>query len=168
MKRTSLANATAHSTCKPLVLRQITPYATFLDPAETGDIYAGMVARRSGPDIVAIMDGATANVIPFGLFANDRNPIFNDLDGISDLGAFSVFQGGPDVVLQIDGPAFDTAQSYAVPTTGVPVKLFADTSTALGKLTPVDPGGHMAVAELQQVISTNRIIVRLDAPPTLN
>jgi len=47
--RVSLPNVGAHRTCTPLHEKhQATPYGTFLDPNETGDIFSGMVMYRTG------------------------------------------------------------------------------------------------------------------------
>lgn len=167
MYRTTLANAALKRTCTPLHEKhQATPFATFIDPAETStSIYSGMVAAKTGPDVVSVCDGAT--VAPFGLFALDRNAGINDLDGM-DMEIFAVWIGGPDAYFTIDAPAFDDTQTYAVGTAGVRVPLYAGTGGAKGKLTSASPGGNArAVAELVQVVNASRIIVRLDSPPAL-
>ena len=57
----SVANVGVHRTCSPLYEKyEATPYNTFLDPSETGNIYSGMVVYRTGPDTVALFDGSTA------------------------------------------------------------------------------------------------------------
>ncbi len=108
MYRVSLANVAARRTCRPLYERhQATPYATFLDEAETGEIYSGMIVYRTGEDTVALLDGASATAKPFGLSALDKNDVINDLDGLN-INPFAVWIGGPDAVFTIDAPAFDT------------------------------------------------------------
>jgi hypothetical protein len=162
MFRVSLENATAKRTCKPLYEQhQATPVATFLDADEAGDIYSGMVMTKTGPDEYSVCDGATQQ--PFGLAALDKNDVIDDITGIG-LNVFAVWQGGPDAYFIVDAPAFDDAQTYTVPTDGTRVPLYAGTGGAKGKLTPADPGAGLAVAELIEVVSAGRIIVRLFSP----
>lgn len=163
MFRVSLANVAARRTCRPLYEKhQATPYATFLDEAETGNVYSGMVVYRTGADTVALLDGASATAKPFGLSALDKNTVIDDLNGLN-INPWAVWIGGSDAVFTIDAPAFDTAVSYTVPTDGSRVKLYAGTSTATGKLTTSATTAG-AVAELLQVVSSTRIIVRLLPP----
>jgi hypothetical protein len=155
--RVSLANVGAQRTCKPLYERhQATPVATFLDPAEVGNIFTGMVLRKSDEDLVRLCN---ATQRPFGLAAFDKNATINDLDGLN-ISPVAVWQGGPDAYFQIDDPAFDSAQAYAVPTTGAKVPLF---SNATGQITSVDGTGP-EIGELIEVVSSKRIIIRLHLP----
>jgi hypothetical protein len=165
MFRTSLANATAQRTCKPLYEQhQATPVATFLAAADVGNVYSGMVATKSGADEVRICDGAADDA--FGLFALDSNSVINDLDG-QDQRIFAVWQGGPDAYFVIDAPAFDTSQSYTL-VDGESVPLYAGTGAAKGKLTSANPGGNaQPVAQLIEKVSDTRIIVRLFAPASV-
>lgn len=162
MFRTTLANVTAQRTCKPLYEQhQATPVATFLKSTEVGSVYSGMVATKSGPDEVRICDGNADDA--FGLFALDSNPVIDDLQGL-DVYPFAVWQGGPDAYFVIDAPAFDTTQSYTL-VDGEAVPLYAGTGSAKGKLTSASPGGNaQPIAELIQVVSSTRIVVRLFAP----
>jgi hypothetical protein len=165
MFRVSLANAAAKRTCKPLYEKhQATPHATFLDPSETRRVYSGMVMRKSGADTVRLMDGAVADVAAFGLSALDYNDVIDDLDGL-DIRPWAVWQGGPDAEFIVEAPAFDDAETYAVPTTGVPQLLYAGTGAAIGKLTSAVNGP--AVAELLEVVSATRLRIRLFAPTGL-
>lgn len=160
MFRTSVANVSAHRTCLPLYeIHQATPVATFLDANETGQIYSGMVATKTGADEVSLCNATQA---PFGLFALDKNDVIDDLDGLDDLQPFAVWQGGPDAYFQIDSPAFDDAQTYTI-SDGAVTALY---SNASGELTSVDGTGP-PVAELIEVVSSTRIIIRLQAPSGL-
>jgi len=161
--RVSLANVAARRTCRPLYERhQATPYATFLDEAETDDIYSGMVVYRTGADTVALLDGASATAKPFGLSALDKNSVINDLDGLN-INPWAVWIGGSDAVFTIDAPAFDDSVSWVVPTDGSRQKVYAGTGAATGKLTTTSTTAG-AVAELIDVVSDSRIIVRLLPP----
>lgn len=162
MFRVSLSNVSAQRTCTPLYEKhQATPHATFLDAAETADIYSGMVVRRSGADTVRLYDGTSASELPWGLAALDRNDIIDDMNGLN-ANPFAVWIGGPDAMFTIDSPAFDTAGTYAVPTDGTRQLLYA---TSAGKITSVVNG--VAIAELMEVVSSTRIVIRLAAPTSI-
>jgi hypothetical protein len=168
----SVANVGVHRTCTPLYEKyEATPYNTFLDPTETGNIYSGMVVYRTGADTVALFDGntATANSTialtgpkPFGLAAFDRNPNIDDLSQVG-LNSVSVWLGGENAFFTIGAPAFDTTQTYTVPTNGARQYLFAGTGSAKGMLTSAIPVATYAtpVAELIDVLGATQIVVRL-------
>jgi hypothetical protein len=159
MYRVSLDNVSAQRTCSPLHEKhQATPYATFLDADETADIYSGMVMARSGEDVVSLAAGGTT--IPFGLAALDRNAVINDMEGQTSV-PFAVWIGGPDAFFEIMAPAFDSGQTYAVPTDGTQQLLYSNTD---GELSSVASGAP--VAELIEVVSSSKIIVRLIADPS--
>jgi len=156
MYRVSLDNVGARRTCRPLYEKhQATPVATFLDAAEAGVIYSGMVLMRTGADTVGLYDGTSATKLPFGLSALDKNTVINDLDGLN-IKPWAVWIGGPDAMFTIDAPAFDDGATWAVPTDGTRQNVYA---TSLGKLTTVADGA--IVAELIEVVSTSQIIIRL-------
>jgi len=159
MFRVSLDNVAARRTCRPLYERhQATPYATFLDAAVTADIYSGMVLYRTGANTVAPYDGTSATKKAFGLSALDKNAVINDLDGLN-IKPWAVWIGGNDAFFTIDAPAFDTTASWSVPTDGTQQKVYA---TSTGKLTTVADGD--IIAELIEVVSSTRIIIRLLLP----
>lgn len=156
MIRTTLDNVTVKRTCKPLhEQHQATPYAIHLDDAAPQTIYSGMVMARTGEDTVDLYDGTSATVRPFGLAALDYNTDINDMDGLSDV-PFAVWLGGPDAFFQINAPAFDTGATWAVPTDGTRQLVYAN---ADGELTTVADGEP--VAELIEVVSASRIVIRL-------
>jgi hypothetical protein len=159
--RVTLPNATAHRTLSYLYEKhQGTQQNTFLDPAEVGPIYSGMVMAKTGPDIVALCDGATQ--VPHGLSCLDWNTVMDDRD---DVGNWTVLWGGPDLLVFVDAPAFDTVQAYAVPTNGTRVPLYAGTGGAKGKVTSASPGAAARpIGELMQVVSATRIMVRCALP----
>lgn len=156
MIRTNLDNVGISRTLKPLhEQHQATPYAIFLDPTAPKTIYGGMVVRRTGEDTVTIYDGTSATARPFGLAALDHNADIDDMDGLTNV-PFAVWQGGPDAYFEINAPAFDTAATWTVPTNGTRQLVY---STAAGLLTTVADG--VPVAELIEVVSASRIIIRL-------
>lgn len=169
----SVANVGVHRTCSPLYEKyEATPYNTFLDPTETGNIYSGMVVYRTGADTVALYDGATnvstAFAKPFGLAAFDRNPNIDDLSQVG-LNSVSVWLGGGNAFFTIGAPAFDVNASggYAVPTNGGRQYLYAGTGSSKGMLTSTQATGAVPVAELIDVLGSTQIVVRLVPVGTL-
>jgi len=161
----SVANVGAHRTCTPLYEKyEATPYNTFLDPSETGNIYSGFVMSRSGPDTVALLGGVVTNVSgtrPFGLSALDRNANIDDVTQVG-VNVWAVWLGGSNAFFTLTAPAFDTTASYAVPTTGARQYLYVS-STTPGQLTTVQGSNQFSVpvAELIDVLSPTQITVRL-------
>jgi len=169
----SVANVGVHRTCTPLYEKyEATPYNTFLDPTETGNIYSGMVVYRTGPDTVALFDGNTSTAAstvisgvsgpqPFGLSALDRNPNIDDVTQVG-VNAWAVWLGGSNAFFTISAPAFDTTQTYTVPTNGGRQWLYAGTGSAKGCLTSTPPNVNaIPVAELIDILSPTQIVVRL-------
>jgi len=163
----SVANVGVHRTCTPLYEKyEATPYNTFLDPSETGNIYSGMVVYRTGPDTVALFDGNTATSAatspkPFGLSCLDRNANIDDVTQVG-VNAWAVWLGGENAFFTITAPAFDTTQSYSVATTGARVFLYAGTGSAKGMLTSAAPNANATpVAELIDVLGPTQIVIRL-------
>ena len=165
----SVANVGVHRTCSPLYEKyQATPYNTFLDPTETGNIYSGMVMYRSGADTVALAVASGAGK-PFGLSALDRNPNIDDVTQVG-INTWAVWIGGDNAFFTLTAPAFDNTQSYSVLTTGARTLLYTAsgvngqitiTSGAAGTL------GATPVAELIDVVSPTQIVVRLVPAGTL-
>lgn len=158
----NLSKVAVSRTCKPLYEKhQATPHATFLDATVNETIYSGMVLRRSGADKVRLCDGAIQ--LPFGLSALDKN---GDIDDSGDgSNAWAVWTSGGDAEFIVESPAFDTGQSYAVPTNGTRTWLYAGTGAQIGKLTSAIPAATAEpVAELLEVISSSRLRIRLVAP----
>lgn len=164
MYRVSPANVSVRRTCEPLYERhQATPVECSLDPtlaAATTAIYSGMVMSRTGADTVGIYDSSDDNMVPWGLAALDRNTEIDDLDGL-DSPLFSVWQGGPDAYFKIHAPAFDTEETWTVPTDGSMQPVYADAS---GVLVTTDDGHP--IGELVEVIDENTIVIRLGVLPT--
>jgi len=165
----SVANVGVHRTCTPLYEKyQATPYNTFLDPNETGNIYSGMVMYRSGADTVALASGAGTGK-PFGLSCLDRNANIDDVTQVG-INAWAVWLGGSNAFFQITAPAFDTTQSYTVSGNGTRAYLYTASGTP-GQLTTTSGAastlGATPVAELIDVVSPTQIVVRLVPVGTL-
>jgi len=167
----SVANVGVHRTCAPLYEKyEATPYNTFLDPTETGNIYSGMVVYRTGADTVALYDSSTAVsgtlTRPFGLAAFDRNPNIDDLSQVG-MNSVSVWLGGDNAFFTIGAPAFDTTQTYAVPTNGTRTYLYAGTTANgnKGQLTTYAGASSNTyaapIAELVDVLGSTQIVIRL-------
>jgi len=148
---------------------EATPYNTFLDPAETNNIYTGFVMARTGPDTVGLV-GSSATALtasgtrPFGLSALDRNANIDDVTQVG-INAWAVWLGGSNAFFSLTAPAFDTTASYAVSTTGARTYLYVSASTP-GQLTSVKDAGtnyyaQVPVAELIDVLSPTQITIRL-------
>ena len=160
----SVANVGVHRTCTPLYEKyEATPYNTFLDPSDTTNIYSGMVMYRTGPDTVANA-GSVVTVTgakPFGLSALDRNPNIDDVTQVG-VNSWAVWLGGSNAFFTLTAPAFDTTQSYSVPTNGTRQLLYTN---ANGQVTSASGTastlGAVSVAELIDVISPTQIVVRL-------
>jgi len=161
----SVANVGVHRTCSPLYEKyEATPYNTFLDPAETSNIYSGFIMARSGPDTVALLGGpvvTSSGARPFGLSALDRNANIDDVTQVG-VNAWAVWLGGHNAFFTLTAPAFDTTQAYVVPTDGSRAYLFAS-NTVPGQLTSaIQTGGwaEVPVAELIDVLGPTQIVIR--------
>jgi len=162
----SVAQVGVHRTCTPLYEKyEATPYNTFLDPAETNNIYSGFVMTRTGPDTVALLGSSatgsnTSAAKPFGLSALDRNANIDDVTQVG-INAWAVWLGGSNAFFSLTAPAFDTTASYAVATTGARTYLYVSSSTP-GQLTTVSGVApyNVAVAELVDVLSPTQITIR--------
>lgn len=166
----SVANVGVHRTCSPLYEKyQATPYNTFLSPDETGNIYSGMVMYRNGADTVALAVASSAAGKPFGLSALDRNANIDDVTQVG-INTWAVWLGGENAFFSLTAPAFDTAQTYTIQTTGARTLLYTASGTP-GQLTTVTGAantlGATPVAELIDVVSPTQIVVRLVPAGTL-
>jgi hypothetical protein len=161
----SVANVGVHRTCTPLYEKyEATPYNTFLDPAETGNVYSGFVMARTGPDTVALLGGVACSGVaaqPFGLSCLDRNANIDDTTQVG-INVWAVWLGGSNAFFTLTAPAFDTSASYAVATTGARVWLYPSATTP-GQLTSVSGTAQYQnpVAELVNVYSPTQISIRL-------
>ena len=146
-----VTNPNQQRTLAPLyATTQATPYAGFLDPEflknPTVDILPGTVMYRKKGEVFAPLTSAVKGTAKaFGLSGTGSN-------------MFSVWVGGNDSLFEILAPAFDTTASYTLKEDGSKQYLTANDE---GRLTTTGATKENAVAELIDVISTNRIVVRL-------
>lgn len=160
-----VTNPNQQRTLAPLyATTQATPYAGFLDPEflknPTVDILPGTVMYRKKGEVFAPLTSAVKGTAKaFGLSALFVAPKMR-IDEVSGTGSnmFSVWVGGNDSLFEILAPAFDTTASYALKEDGSKQYLTANDE---GRLTTTGATKENAVAELIDVISTNRIVVRL-------
>lgn len=172
---TNLQNVSVHRTFSPLYEKyEATPYGTlFLDPAETNNIYTGMVMQKTGPSTVALLNGSSTTAYAFGFSGLDRNSDIDDYTNTLN-NSWTVWIGGANAVFQIEAPAFDVSASagYTVPTNGSRQYLYpydtglATASGALGQLTTdtghtADSAGLLPVAELLDVLGPTTLVIRL-------
>lgn len=164
MFRVTQANPAQKRTLRPVyATHQATAYAGFLDPAwgRTFDIVPGTVMCRKSGEIFTPFTGA-GNQKPFGLSALFVAPSLG-IDEVTSTGSnnFTVWVGGEQAVFEVLAPGFDEDADWpAAVTTDGQFRLL--TATNHGLLTPTSATHLNAVAELIDVISTNKILVRLN------
>lgn len=146
-------------TIRPLYAQhQATAWSGFLDPTWTRDkdIVPGMVMVRKEREVFAPYNGS--NGVPFGLAALFVAPKMG-IDEVTPTGTnlFTVWVGGNDSAFEILAPAFDVEADWEVPTDGSVVLL---TGNADSQLTPTGATAANAIAELIDVPSTDKIVVR--------
>ncbi len=164
MFRPTLANPAQKRTIRPLYAHhQATSYGGFLDPdwARTFDIYPGTVMCRLKGEVFTPYTGAGTQK-PFGLSALWVAPTLG-IDEVTGTGAnlFTVWVGDSQAVFEILAPAFDADADWATAnTTDGSIRLL--TATSEGLLTPTGVNPDNAIAELVDVPSTDKILVRLN------
>lgn len=162
MLRLRLDQAHLKRTIRPLYTwTQATPKGMYLDPAwdRSVDIYPGMVAMRTGGDLVTLIDGTGEPLGLFGLFIGGY-----DVDEVRDQGvnAVAVWVLGPDAEMEVDAPAFDDSLTWTDPTNGTTTLVHASTTGAnRGKLVPAGSpnASTRPVARLLKVNSDATITV---------
>jgi len=164
MFKVPLSNPAIKRTLRPLYAQhQATTWAGFLDPNwdKSFDILPGTVMTRVTKEVFRPFTGA-AGEVPFGLSAFFVAPRLG-VDEMTDTGSnlFTVWVGGPDSAFEVLAPAFDPEADWTLPTNGSVVLL---TGNAEGKLTTegADPGN--SIAELIDVPSAEKIVVRFRQP----
>lgn len=142
---------------------QATTYGGFLDPTwvRTFDIYPGTVMCRLTKEIFTPYVGS-GNQKPFGLAALFVAPQLG-VDEVTATGTnlFTVWVGGEQAVFEILAPGFDSTANWtaANPTDGG-VQLL--TATNQGLLTPTGANNANAIAELVDVETTSKILIRMN------
>ncbi len=162
--RVTPANPSQKRTIRPIYAQhQATAYAGFLDPEwdRSFDILPGTVMSRKTGEVFEPFTGASGQK-PFGLSALWVAPT-HGIDEVTGTGAnnFTVWVGGEQAVFEILAPGFDQEADWtAANITQGGFSLL--TATDEGLLTPTDVDHENAVAELIDVISTDKILVRLN------
>ena len=152
-------------TLRPIYAQhQATPYAGFLDPNwnRSFDIYPGTVMCRLTKEIFTPYTG-TGNQKPFGLVGLLRRRRSLGVDEVTATGTnlFTVWVGGEQAVFEILAPAFDPdRQLDAANVTDGGYQLL--TATNQGLLTPTGANNANAIAELIDVESTDKILIRMN------
>lgn len=144
---------------------QATTYGGFLDPNWTRsfDIYPGTVMCRLTKEIFTpYIGGAASTAKPFGLSSLFCAPQLG-VDEITATGTnlFTVWVGGEQAVFEILAPGFDATASWSTlnPTDGGVVLL---TATSQGLLTPTGANNQNSIAELVDVETTSKILIRMN------
>lgn len=163
MFRVTPANPAQKRTIRPIYAQhQATAYAGFLDPEwdRSFDIFPGTVMVRKTGEVFEPYTGSNGK--PFGLSALWVAPT-HGIDEVTGTGAnnFTVWVGGEQAVFEILAPGFDQEADWsAANITSGGIQLL--TATSEGLLTPTGVDHENAVAELIDVISTDKISVRLN------
>ena len=159
-----MSNPALKRPLRPLYAQhQATTYGGFLDPAwdRSFDIYPGTVMSRIGKEIFTpFLGGGSGPVKPFGLSALFVAPQLG-VDECTATGTnlFTVWVGNADAVLEILAPAFDNTATWTPGTDGDYQLL---TANAQGLLTPDGADNTNAIAELVDVESTDKILIRMN------
>jgi hypothetical protein len=162
MFRPPLSNPAQKRTLRPLYAQhQATPYGGFLDPDLniSYDILPGTVMQRLYGEVFAPYVG-TAGTVPFGLSALFVAPTLgvNEVSS-SGTGLFTVWVGGDQAVFEVLAPAFDTTATW--PTKTGPGRYML-TANNKGRLTPAGVTSENAIAELIDIPSPDKIVIRLN------
>lgn len=162
--RPPMSNPALKRTIRPIYAQhQATTYGGFLDPNwnRSFDIYPGTVMCRLTKEIFTPFTGA-GNQRPFGLAALFVAPQLG-VDEVSATGTnlFTVWVGGEQAVFEILAPGFDPAADWtAANVDDGDYQLLTATSTGL--LTPTGADNTNAIAELVDVESTDKILIRMN------
>lgn len=162
MFRPPLSNPAQKRTLRPLYANhQATPWGGFLDPNlnVSFDILPGTVMQRLYGEVFAPFTGE-AGTVPFGLSALFVAPRLgvNEVSS-SGTGLFTVWVGGDQAVFEVLAPAFDTEATW--PTVTGPGRTML-TANSQGRLTPEDVTAENAIAELIDIPSPDKIVIRLN------
>lgn len=156
------ANPGQKRTLRPIFAQhQATPWPGFLDPEwdKSFDIYPGTVMCRLTGEVFTPYTGAE-NQKPWGLSAFFVAPELG-IDEVTRTATnlFTVWRGGQDAAFEVLAPAFDTTATWTQQSNGSRQLL---TATSKGLLTPTGANAANAIAELVQVISTDKILINLN------
>jgi hypothetical protein len=157
-------NPALKRTIRPIYAQhQATTYAGFLDPNwnRSFDIFPGTVMCRLTKEIFTPFVGS-GNQKPYGLSAFFLAPGLG-VDEVTATGTnlYTVWVGGEQAEFEILAPGFDqTANWTAANVTDGGFQLL--TATNQGLLTPTGANNANAIAELIDVESTDKILVRMN------
>ena len=162
MFRPPLSNPAQKRTLRPLYAQhQATPWGGFLDPDMNVnfDILPGTVMQRLYGEVFAPYVGA-AGTVPFGLSALFVAPTLgvNEVSS-TGTGLLTVWVGGDQAVFEVLAPAFDTTATW--PTVTGPGRYML-TANNKGRLTPAGVTAENAIAELVDIPSPDKIVIRLN------
>ena len=162
MFRPPLSNPAQKRTLRPLYANhQATPWGGFLDPDldVDFDILPGTVMQRLYGEVFAPYTGE-AGTVPFGLSALFVAPRLgvNEVSS-TGTGLFTVWVGGDQAVFEVLAPAFDVDADW--PTTTGPGRTML-TANSSGRLTPEGATAENVIAELIDIPSPDKIVVRLN------
>jgi hypothetical protein len=162
MFRPPLSNPAQKRTLRPLYANhQATPWGGFLDPNlnVSFDILPGTVMQRLYGEVFAPYTGA-AGTVPFGLSALFVAPALgvNEVSS-TGTGLFTVWVGGDQAVFEVLAPAFDVNATW--PTVTGPGRRML-TANSQGRLTPAGVTAENAIAELIDIPSPDKIVIRLN------
>jgi hypothetical protein len=164
MFRPPASNPALKRFIRPLYAQhQATTYGGFLDPNwnRSFDIYPGTVMCRLTKEIFTPYTGA-GNQKPFGLAALFVAPQLG-VDEVTATGTnlFTVWVGSEQAEFEILAPGFDqTANWTSANVTDGGYQLLTGTSTGL--LTPTGANNGNAIAELVDVETTDKILIRMN------
>lgn len=157
-------NPALKRTIRPIYAQhQATTYAGFLDPNwnRSFDIYPGTVMCRLTKEIFTPFTGS-GNQKPYGLSAFFLAPGLG-VDEVTATGTnlYTVWVGGEQAEFEILAPGFDqTANWTTANVTDGGFQLL--TATNQGLLTPTGANNANAIAELIDVESTDKILIRMN------
>lgn len=164
MFRPPLSNPAQKRTLRPLYANyQATPWGGFLDPDldVDFDILPGTVMTRLYGEVFAPYTGQEG-AAPFGLSALFVAPRLgvNEVSS-SGTGLFTVWVGGDQAVFEVLAPAFDVDADWPTVSNTGPGRTML-TANASGRLTPEGVTAENAIAELIDIPSPDKIVIRLN------
>lgn len=159
-----LSNPNLKRTIRPLYAQhQATTYAGFLDPDwnRSFDILPGTVMVRKEKEIFTPYTGS--NGVPFGLADLFCAPNLG-VDEVTATGSnlFTVWVGSWQAVFEVLAPAFDQSADWQTANSLNDGSVVLLTGNSHGLLTPHGATNANAVAELVDVETTDKILIRLN------
>jgi hypothetical protein len=167
MFRPPISNPALKRTIRPIYAQhQATTYGGFLDPNwnRSFDIYPGTVMTRLKPEIFTPWTPTlpNTNAKPFGLSALFLAPQLGvDESTATGTNLFTVWVGGEQAVFEILAPGFDGTANWTTANVGDGGFVLL-TANASGLLTPTGANNNNAIAELMDVPTTDKILIRLN------